>query len=131
MPVTLPTNLTEWLVEGLFGKGYQFGGKGSGITYATGNDAGGSACDQMYWPMANFSGDSGTVSLYLVFRPAGEAFSMTNGAAIVTIPKRDFRMLLLEPRQQLKRQETQDMTRDDPVNVRFHIDLAKKQESGM
>ena len=35
---------------------------------------------------------------YLVFKPAGAVFPMTDGAAVVTIPKRNFRMLLLEPR---------------------------------
>ena len=64
-PVTTPTELNRRLVGGLFGKGYLFAGKGSGIEYATGNAAGPSACEEMYTTPANFFGDSGTVAFWV------------------------------------------------------------------
>ena len=70
-PVTMPTELERRLVDGLFGKGYLFAGKGSGIQYATGNTAGPSACDEMYTTPANFFGDSGTVAFWM--KPLGNA----------------------------------------------------------
>src|ERR1041384_4350515 len=36
-PVNQPEQLAERFVKGLIGKGYAFGGKGSGIAYATGD----------------------------------------------------------------------------------------------
>ncbi|MDD5705624.1 MAG: DUF6067 family protein [Kiritimatiellae bacterium] len=95
-PVTLPTNMTERLVEGLFGKGYRFGGQGSGVAYATGHEAGGAACDEMYAAPANFFGDFGTVAFWIKQLPVykqrpthntGCCLFLCNGPGIFQIMK--------------------------------------------
>src|ERR1043166_3207735 len=69
-PVNQPEQLAERFVKGLIGKGYAFGGKGSGIAYATG-DAADRISKEAYDPHVNLYGNSGTVSLWVTAAPGG------------------------------------------------------------
>ena len=64
-PVTVPADLQRRLVEGLWGKGYLFGSKDGSFEFFAGDKGGARACDESYSPLANFFGDSGTVSFWI------------------------------------------------------------------
>src|ERR1043165_5190865 len=68
-PAKIPADLQRRLVEGLWGKGYLFGSNGSSFEFFTGDKGGPHACDESYSPLANFFGDSGTVSFWV--KPLG------------------------------------------------------------
>jgi len=59
-----PDPVAQRLVPGLIGKGYAFGGKGSGIVFSTG-DAADRVSLESYDSHANLFGNSGTVSLWV------------------------------------------------------------------
>jgi len=52
------------IVEGIIGKGYLFGSKGSTLEYFTG-EHGRRGCDEMYGLKQNFLGDTGTISMWI------------------------------------------------------------------
>jgi hypothetical protein len=62
--VAPPTELKRRLVEGLFGKGYLFSGKGSTLVFRSGVQEP-RGCAEMYGPKANLFGDAGTVSFWI------------------------------------------------------------------
>jgi hypothetical protein len=63
-PVSLPTELQQRLVPGLTGKGCQFAGKGSTLTFSSGAGEP-RACQEMYGPRANLFGAAGTVAFWI------------------------------------------------------------------
>ena len=63
-PLNQPEQVAQRLVKGLFGQGYAFGGKGSGIAYATGKSADRVSLE-LYDSHANLFGGSGTMSLWI------------------------------------------------------------------
>ncbi|MBI4028425.1 MAG: hypothetical protein HY360_25795 [Verrucomicrobia bacterium] len=70
---TMPRDLDRRLVEGLFGKGYLWGGKESTIRYFTGG-TGGRNCWEMYGANGNLFGDAGTLSFW--FKPLPNTHNM-------------------------------------------------------
>jgi len=61
---TRPTDLDNRLVEGVIGRGYRFGGKGSTLQFSAGG-GGPRACQQMYGPKVNIFKEEGTVAFWI------------------------------------------------------------------
>jgi hypothetical protein len=75
-PTLSPPDAQQRLVEGLFGQGYRFAGKGSTLEYLSGEQAGARACAEMYGPKANLFGDAGTVAFWV--KPLPNSHNMTH-----------------------------------------------------